>query len=170
MTLPSIRTERLVLRPWTHDDVDALHQLWIDPDVRRYLWDDIVISRERAADAVRSHFQTAIARGIGYWALHAADEDPLIGFCGFRDVDDAPEIEIVYGLAPAYWGRGLVTEAARAALNHFWTTGQTRVHGRTDPPNVKSIAVLQRLGFQQISSLSPLLTFVLERPGDWKKA
>ena len=51
-TLPILKTSRLVLRPWIAADVDALHELWIDAAVRRYLWDDIVISRERAADTV----------------------------------------------------------------------------------------------------------------------
>jgi len=65
MRLPSLRTERLILRPWTLQDVDALHLLWTDPDVRRYLWDDVVISRERAVGAVRAHFQSVATRGIG---------------------------------------------------------------------------------------------------------
>jgi ribosomal-protein-alanine N-acetyltransferase len=90
MLLPLIRTERLIMRPWTEGDVDALHQLWIDPDVRRYLWDDISITRERAAQAVRDHFENVATRGIGYWALHPADDEPLIGFCGFRGVEETP--------------------------------------------------------------------------------
>lgn len=170
MAVPSIRTERLVLRPWAEDDVDALYQLWIDPDVRRYLWDDVVIGRDVVTDAVRAHFETVEAHGIGWWAIHNADEEPLIGFCGFRSLDDMQEIEIVYGLAPAYWGRGLVTEAARAALDYLWAIGHTHVYAQTDPPNLKSIAVLRRLGFRQVSSPNSLLTFLLERPADWKRA
>ena len=43
MGLPTLETERLILRPWSLDDIDALHQIWTDPQVRRYLWDDEVI-------------------------------------------------------------------------------------------------------------------------------
>jgi len=170
MPLPLIRTEQLIMRSWTEDDVDALHQLWIDPDVRRYLGDDIAITRERAAGVVRAHFESVATRGIGYWALHPADEEPLVGFCGFRGIEETPEIEIVHGLLPAYWGRGLATEAARAALNYLWETAHTRVYARTDSPNEKSIAVLRRLGFRQVDSPSPMLTYLLARPHDWKKA
>jgi RimJ/RimL family protein N-acetyltransferase len=46
LPLPIIRTQRLELSPWTHEDVDALHDLWTAPEVRRYLWDDKVIARE----------------------------------------------------------------------------------------------------------------------------
>jgi RimJ/RimL family protein N-acetyltransferase len=167
MPLPSIHTERLLLRPWTEGDIDALHQLWIDPDIRRYLWDDAVISRERAAEAVRAHFESVATRGVGYWALHPADGEPLIGFCGFRPIEEIPEIEIVYGLLPAFWGRGLATEAARAALAYLRETGHTLVYARTDAPNEKSIAVLRRLGFRQLTSPSLMLVYLL---GPWKKA
>jgi len=61
------------MRPWTENDIDALHQLWIEPEVRRYLWDDVVISRERAVESTR---------GIGYWALHTADAE--VGFSASR--------------------------------------------------------------------------------------
>ena len=158
-----------MLRPWTGQDVDALHQLWIDPDVRRYLWDDIAIARQRAAEVVRAHFESVATRGVGYWALHPADEEPLMGFCGFRGIEETPDIEIVYGLLPTYWGRGLATEAARAALDHFWENGHARVYARTDAANGKSIAVLRRLGFRQVDSPSLMLTSLLERPHDWKK-
>jgi RimJ/RimL family protein N-acetyltransferase len=76
----------------------------------------------------------------------------------------------VYGLLPAYWGRGLATEAARAALDYLWETGRARVYARTDAPNEKSIAVLRRLGMRQVSSPIPMLTFVLARPDGSKKA
>jgi ribosomal-protein-alanine N-acetyltransferase len=155
------------MRPWTEGDLDALHQLWIDPDVRRFLWDDIAITRERAAEAVRAHFESVATRRIGYWALHPADDEPLIGFCGFRPIEKIPEIEIVYGLLSAFWGRGLVTEAARAALAYLRETGHTRVYARTDAPNEKSIAVLHRLGFRQLASSSPMLVYLL---GPWKKS
>ena len=94
----------------------------------------------------------------------------MIGFCGFRAIEETPEMEIVYGLLPAYWGRGLATEAARAALGYLWETGHSRVYTRTDAPNEKSIAVLNGLGFLQVASPGPLLTYLLARPDGLKKA
>jgi ribosomal-protein-alanine N-acetyltransferase len=47
-----LQTARLVLRPITTDDIDALHALWTNADVRRYLWDDIVIDLEHAATEI----------------------------------------------------------------------------------------------------------------------
>ena len=37
--LAVMRTERILLRPWTREDVDPLHALWTAPELRRYLWD-----------------------------------------------------------------------------------------------------------------------------------
>jgi RimJ/RimL family protein N-acetyltransferase len=57
MGLPVLRTQRLVLRPWTHEDVDALHALWTTPEVPRYLRHDVVITRdivERLVDSQMS--------------------------------------------------------------------------------------------------------------------
>jgi ribosomal-protein-alanine N-acetyltransferase len=157
------------LRPWTGRDQKALYLLWRDPGVRRYLWDDRAISRSRVAQAVRDHFESVIKRCIGFWALHFRNADSLIGFCGFR-IERTSEIELLYGLAPAYWGRGLATEAAAAALDYAWKKDFAHIYGYTDPPNERSIAVLKRLGMQQVASPGESLTFVLERPHGWKKA
>jgi [ribosomal protein S5]-alanine N-acetyltransferase len=101
MSLPSIRTDRILLRSCRRDDVDALHALWTAPEVRRYLWDDIVITRDVAEELVESHLKTSDELKIGYWALHipppvSLSEAPIAGFCGFRPV--SPEIELMYGL------------------------------------------------------------------------
>lgn len=169
MALPEIRTCRLLLRPWTADVVDALHALWAAPEVRRHLWDDVLISRETAEDVVGTHF-TLEHLGIGYWTVtlcaKAPDAQELAGFCGFRPIDEGPEIELLYGLKGEYWGKGMITEACSAVLDHLWSnTGYQRVYGRTDPPNEKSVQVMQRLGMRHESTTAFTITYVLHRPG-----
>ncbi len=144
-----IETARLRLRPYRESDLDALHHLWTDPDVRRYLWDGEVIARPVAAQALRASIACTAQHGFGHWAVCPAGDDALIGFCGFRFLDETPEIELLYGLAPAYWGRGLATEAARAMLRFgFEALGFARVVAITDFANRASVAVMQRLGMQ----------------------
>ena len=162
--LPRISTDRLRLGPFTIMDIDRLHALWVQPDMRRFLWDDIVISRDRAADEVERGLENAVRYGIGYWVIEPQKEDGLLGFCGFRLIDQGPEIELMYGLERACWGKGLATEASRALLAWLWTsTGYARVFARTDPPNQKSIAVMQRLGMRFDSASSTLISYVLDR-------
>lgn len=169
MGLPVIRTQRLILRPWTHNDVDALHALWTSPEVRRYLWDDVVITRGVAERLVEYHIAAADRHGIGYWALHILPvsfaEAPVAGFCGFRFVDDGPAIELVYGLQGEHWGKGLATEACFAAIEYLWrSTGFQVVYARTDPPNEGSVRVMRRLGMVHESTVPSTITYVLTRP------
>ncbi|HEX2728483.1 MAG TPA: GNAT family N-acetyltransferase, partial [Rubrobacteraceae bacterium] len=47
-TFREITSARLRLRPLVPNDLDAVHRLWTEPEVRKYLWDDEIISREKA--------------------------------------------------------------------------------------------------------------------------
>jgi len=166
MSLPSIQTDRILLRSWRREDVDALHELWTLPEVRRYLWDDIVITRDVVRQIVESHLETADQRNIGCWAIHLEAEMPMAGFCGFRTMDDGPEIELMYGLRAEHWGQGLATEACAAALEYLWrSTGYERVYARTDPPNCRSIQVMLRLNMTHESTTASIVTYLLRRVG-----
>ena len=168
--LAVMRTERILLRPWTREDVDSLHALWTAPEVRRYLWDDIVITRDTAEKVVESHLDTVKRHGIGYWALHILPSisllgAPIAGFCGFRFMGNGPEIELMYGLRPEYWGTGLATEACIASLESLWrSTKLAEVYARTDRPNEKSVQVMLRLGMTHVSTTESMITYVLRRP------
>ncbi|MGH9629920.1 MAG: GNAT family N-acetyltransferase [Bryobacteraceae bacterium] len=171
MPLPLIRTRRLLLRPWTRNDVDALHALWMEPEVRRYLWDDVVITRDTAAQVVEADLAAAARCNIGCWALHitaaVSPTEALIGgFCGLRFIDDGPEIELIYGLRGEHWGKGLATEACVAALQYLWgSTTCQQVYARTDPPNDKSVQVMLRLGMIHHSTTASMISYLLRRSG-----
>ncbi len=164
--LPVLETSRLILRPFAHEDVDALHALWMEPAVRQYLWDDVTISRDVAQQVFDSHLATVERHGIGYWCVYVAHESaPVGGFCGFRFIDNGPEIELMYGLREELWGKGLATEACGAALTYlWWTTGFKQVYARTDPPNQRSVAVMLRLGMTHVSTTETMISYVLGRP------
>ncbi|HXG21896.1 MAG TPA: GNAT family N-acetyltransferase [Methylomirabilota bacterium] len=147
MHIAQIETARLRFRPFTLDYVDVLHHLWIDPDMRRYLWDDKIISRETAEEVVRASLASFAAHRFGMWALRFPTDDTIIGFCGLRFFDEPPQVEILYGIAPAYWGQGLATEAAHAVLRYGFAELQlARIWGGTDGLNVASLRVLEKLG------------------------
>jgi len=165
--LPTMLTKRLVLRPWNEADIDDLYVHWTDADVRRYLWDDAIISRECATRTVQSGIETVESDGIGYWIIQLRLGSPLIGFCGFRFIDreKSRDIELMYGLHGLFWGMGLATEACQTILGWLWnSTSFSRVYGRTDPPNTRSIGVLKRLGMTLVSSTRSTITYVSEAP------
>lgn len=161
-TPPTILTARLRLRPWTPADARLLHVMWTDPGMRRFLWDDEVIDRARADAALAHGLAAAGEPGLGFWMIEprapsAAPSvasapsvaDPrAIGFVGlWRREEALSDPELLYGLLPAWWGHGLATEAARAALEYAFRTGRfARIVAATDPPNVASVRVMERLG------------------------
>jgi ribosomal-protein-alanine N-acetyltransferase len=146
---PGIETVRLRLRPLAPEDLDAIHRLWVDPEVRRYLWDDERISRERARSVIAAGIEDFESRGFGLWAVIRKEDGELIGFCGFRSLEGTPEIELLYGISPPYWGIGLATEAARAAIRYgFEGAGFDRILGITDTENEASRRVLEKAGMR----------------------
>lgn len=137
---------RVALRPLGTDDLDAVHALWTDADVRRHLWDDVVISVAQAREVLEAAEQHFATRRYGLWGVFVREAEALAGFAGCRPWGTG-EPELLYGLAPSWWGRGLATEACHVVLGHvFETLGHPLVFAATDPPNLASIRVMERLG------------------------
>jgi NAD-dependent deacetylase len=144
----SLPTARLSLRPLLPADLEAAHSLWTEADVRRFLWDDKIIPVEMAEDALGASARDFADRRFGLWGLHERDApDALIGFCGLRTGGIASEPELLFGLRPSHWGRGLATEASRAVMDYaFGALGLPEVVAATDAPNERSARTLLRLG------------------------
>src|SRR5688572_21808133 len=147
--MTTIVTSRLSLRPVSIDEVDALHAMWTDADVRRYLWDDVIIPRERAEEVVRSIITSFERDGRGMWCIYEHAGHTPCGFCGFLPRESAEPAELIYGLLPAAWGRGYATESARAVIEYaFGTLNVAHIVAATDVPNGASIRVMERLGMR----------------------
>jgi ribosomal-protein-alanine N-acetyltransferase len=146
--VPELHTRRTTLRPLGPPDVSAVHTLWTDPYVRRFLWDDQVISDEVAAAVLAASAGDFAHHGFGLWGVFDRERDRLIGFCGLRS-SGGETPELLYGLLPAWSGRGLATEAARAVLTYAFTTlALPQVVAVTDVPNAASVRVMERLGMR----------------------
>jgi ribosomal-protein-alanine N-acetyltransferase len=142
-----LATPRLRLRPAEDGDVDALHALWTDPDVRRWLWDDVVIERATAAERVAASRASFARSGFGHWIVTRAGDGAWLGSVGLVELDPEVGPEVLFAFHPRHWGHGYATEASRAVLAHgFGHCGLARVVGRTDAPNQASARVLERLG------------------------
>jgi ribosomal-protein-alanine N-acetyltransferase len=144
-----IQTARLELRPLVLADLDDLHRLWIDPGVRRYLFDDVIVSRERTAAEIDSSIRSFGTNGYGIWGVRRRDRPALIGFCGFREFHEPPELELFFGIAPPYWSRGFATEAARAVIRYgLEELGFTEIVASADAPNRASLRVMEKAGLK----------------------
>jgi ribosomal-protein-alanine N-acetyltransferase len=144
-----IETGRLRCRPLTPGDVDEMHRLWIEPGVRKYLWDDREISGEEAKEVVEESVSIYQEQGFGLWGISFRETATLIGFCGYWFFHDPPELQLLYGIAPDHWGKGLATEAAQTMIRYgFERLSFNQITASTDAPNQASVRVMEKAGMR----------------------
>jgi len=142
-----LRTAHLTLQPLQEPDIDALHALWTQRGVRRYLWDDRVLSLEQTRDAVMQSAWWFEHQGYGLWGACDAD-GVLVGFCGYGFFRDEHELELLYGVAEEHWMKGYGREMAEAMVAYgFDSLHLVEIRASTDLPNVASQRTLRRQGF-----------------------
>ncbi|MCK6545243.1 GNAT family N-acetyltransferase [Myxococcota bacterium] len=148
-SVPEVHTERLVLRAWLDSDRAVFSAINADPRVMEH-FPSVLTPDETAAlvARIRAHWSS---RGFGLWAVEAPGVAPFIGFVGLTvprfEASFTPCVEVGWRLAAEHWGRGFATEAARAALSFgFDALGLDEIVSFTVPANVRSLAVMARLG------------------------
>lgn len=167
---PTLETERLVLRPFREDDLDAYTAVLQTPEVRRalYLPDDI--GREQAWQQMAMWLGQWELRGTGQWALEEKATGVFVGRAGSHHPErhDWPGIEIGWTLHPEHWGKGYATEAGRRAAGHVFDTFDVgEVFSVILPENAASQAVARKLGFSLLEER--VLSFFPEKPhGIWR--
>lgn len=146
-----LKTDRLTLRGWRDDDLDALAVMNADPEVMRYIMDGSVRDRRQSAEGLRKMVATWEERGYGLFAVEIRDSGVLIGWAGLTVPDFLPEVmpavEIGWRLDRASWGCGYATEAARAAMRFgFLDCGLDRIISIRQVENARSARVMEKLG------------------------
>src|SRR5690348_9989997 len=114
--VPVLLTERLVLRGFALDDLDALAAIYADPEIMRYIKGG-VRSYAQASASLKSITREWDLRGYGLWAVTHRDTSTLLGTCGF-----VARAELGYILGRAAWGKGYATEAAGACVRFGFAT------------------------------------------------
>lgn len=147
-----IWTERLVLRPLGQGDMLALHDLCTMPGVRRYLWDDQVLSVEQVRDLIATSADLHATSGLGLWGARVReDQTDLAGFVGYWYFRDPPVLELVFAVAEPRWGHGFATEMAGGmAAYGFDALALEEILASADAPDTRSLRVLERVGFREV--------------------
>lgn len=146
-----LQSERADLVPFDDADAETLLAVFVDPSVRRHLLDDSLVSLDWVRSEIASSRRRFANSGAGLWSIRPSGTRDIAGFAGFRDFFEPPRLQLLYGLAPRFWGRGLATEAARRVCEHaFLDLHWSRIEAATDLPNERSIRVLQRLGMRWV--------------------
>jgi RimJ/RimL family protein N-acetyltransferase len=142
-----LRTERLILRRWQVTDLAPFARINSDPDVVQFLGSAPLSETDTRAlmDRIEEHWKKW---GYGLWALDLSKDARMIGFIGLTHHKWYPDdVEIGWRLDPAYWGRGLATEGATAALDHGFTILRIdRVISVIHRDNLASRRVAEKIG------------------------
>ncbi len=147
--VPELETERLRLRAWRDDDIEAYAALCADPEVMRFLRGPMTrAAAETQLQVFRQHWAD---EGFGLWCATLKPSDECIGFIGLAVPHFLPEVmpsvEIGWRLARPAWGQGLASEGARATVDFaFGPLGLDRLVSITLPENQPSWNVMQKLG------------------------
>jgi len=141
-----ISTSRLNLRTFRRDDLAQYAALNADPEVVEFLGGPL--TREYSDEIAAWANEVNATEGIGLLVVERRDDGAFLGMCGLHHLESYPDdVEVGWRLAREHWGNGYATEAATAWLDHaFGSMGLPRVISVTDPPNLRSLAVMHRLG------------------------
>ena len=154
-TVPTIETERLILRPYRRDDFGPYSTLFADAEVTRFIG-GVPFSREQAWTRFLRQVGMWHYFGFGFLALQDRETGQFIGEAGFHDLHRviSPSLEGTmetgWALSPRSHGRGLATEAVGAALK--WGDQQFPSLKKTciiDTSNLASLRVASKLQFKE---------------------
>jgi RimJ/RimL family protein N-acetyltransferase len=152
---PTLRTERLELRPFTGADAVALFAMRSNARVMRY-WDAPLWSDRAQAEQFIAACQDMAVEGHGArLAIDRVSDGLFIGWCGLTRWNPVfRSASMGYCLDDVAWGRGYATEAGRAVLQWaFDTLDLNRVQAECDTRNTASARVLEKLGFVREGTL-----------------
>ncbi len=159
--IPELRTQRLTLRAFRADDLDAFAAINADPGFMQHLGNGLPRSRDETWAQMESALGQWALRGYGLFAVDV--KGTFAGRVGIFQPADWIEPELAWGLGAGFWGAGLATEAAAAARDWaFGRFGWTELASFIRPANVRSRRVAEKLG-AEMSGTTLLRGGVVER-------
>ena len=146
--LPTLETERLILRKMVLNDAEAVFAYASNSEVSRYtLWET-----HRSIEDSRAFLEFATQKyengGEPDWDIVYRGNGCLVGACGLVNWEaEHARAEVGFVLSREYWGRGLMSEAVRAILRFgFERMNLNRIEARCIAENAASARVMEKAG------------------------
>ena len=148
MDVPTLVTERLVLRPLEADDFPAWAEMYADAEFASVFGYPEPLSAEEAWRALALQIGHWTLRAFGMWAVaERTSPRQFRGRIGFFQPEGWPGFELGWALARPVWHRGYATEGAMAALEYGFTLlDRPRIISLISPANTRSAGVAWRIG------------------------
>jgi RimJ/RimL family protein N-acetyltransferase len=164
------RTERLSIRTFREEDLPAVHAIYSDSLVWRYMGIGPTTTLEESRERLERMLGYQRDHGYTFWAVTLSGSGDLIGDTGLIPLEGVgPEVEIGWRYASAHWGKGYATEAATACRDlGFERFGLTRIYVDVHPQNERSQNVARKLGARRLGRAKhrgfDVVRFVIDRP------
>ena len=143
---PIIETERLVLRPVTLDDAEAMFEYASDKETTRYTFP----TNQSLEETKNNIAQFYLANPLGRWGIELKSSGEFIGTIDLHKMDTVlKKAAIGYIIQKKYWNQGLTTEANRAVIElAFEKIGMNKLDAFHDKDNPASGKVMEKSGMR----------------------
>jgi [ribosomal protein S5]-alanine N-acetyltransferase len=138
----------LLLRHYKDEDINALHNIFSDPETMEF--NPTPFSIQQTQDWIKRNIERYQNDGFGLWAVCLKETNEFIGDCGLvkQQINDKTEIEIGYHISKEHRLKGYASEVARACKDYgFNQIGLNKLISIIDPRNIASIRVAEKIGF-----------------------
>ncbi len=143
----ALQTQRLILRQFTENDLNALYKIFSDKEVNTFLPWFPLKSIEEAKTFYQKHFGSSYSQNQPYhYAICLKEDDEPIGYVHVDTTSDS--YDFGYGLRKEFWRKGIVTEAGMAVIKRLKTDGVPYITATHDVKNPRSGEVMKRLGMK----------------------
>lgn len=147
---PTLKTDRLILRPITLDDAEGMYEYAKNPNVSKYtLWEPHQ-SIQNSRDSIKNYVFTSYRNAVPEPLAITLKDNPakMIGTVGCGWVSKKHKcMELAYALSEEFWGQGLAAEAARALMNYcFQEYDVKRIQAHFKSENIQSGRVMEKIG------------------------
>lgn len=145
-----LETERLLMRPFTADDLEKLIELRSDEEVIKYLGGRTLQNPESLATRLQFYIDCYEKYGFGMSAMIWKETGEMFGWSGLQPLDGTDEIEVGYGMIKEFWGKGIGLEAAQAWLEFgFKEKNLERIVAVAAPENTGSWRIMEKCGMKR---------------------
>lgn len=158
-----LETARLRLKPLEIGDAERLIPIMRDPEVMAF-WDiPEVEDAELVSRIVESQIADMARESACYWSMLTLQDEAFLGVCDLASIDRWHRRgEVGFMLGRGAWGQGYALEAMQAVIAFAAGMGLRRLEARTHLGNLRSDALLEKLGFHQ----EGLMRGYVERDGE----
>ena len=154
--LPALKTERTRLIPLVVSNAHLIYQYYLDNLEHLYTWDDPASANAFSLETWQTYADWALEQYHENQQIEFIVTDPkqkeMLALCSFNSIRPAPfsSCELGFSIALKHQGKGMMFEALERAIAYlFDSTDIHRIIATYHPDNLRSAALLERLGFEQ---------------------